>query len=81
MDLFKLKQNQTTVGREIGAGVVTFMAMAYIIFVNPKILAAAMGEEFVPGPGGGHLFRGRAAQHSHGAGQQLSLCPGLGHGA
>lgn len=48
MDLFKLKQNQTTVGREIGAGVVTFMAMAYIIFVNPKILAAAMGEEFIP---------------------------------
>ena len=48
MDVFKLKQNQTTVGREIGAGVVTFMAMAYIIFVNPKILAAAMGEELVP---------------------------------
>jgi AGZA family xanthine/uracil permease-like MFS transporter len=48
MDVFKLKQNQTTAGREIGAGVVTFMAMAYIIFVNPKILAAAMGEEFIP---------------------------------
>lgn len=48
MDPFKLRENQTTVGREIGAGVVTFMAMAYIIFVNPKILAAAMGEEFVP---------------------------------
>ncbi len=48
MDLFKLKQNHTTVGREMGAGVVTFMAMAYIIFVNPKILAAAMGEEFIP---------------------------------
>jgi AGZA family xanthine/uracil permease-like MFS transporter len=48
MDIFKLRQNQTTVGREIGAGVVTFMAMAYIIFVNPKILAAAMGEDLVP---------------------------------
>ncbi len=48
MDLFKLKENRTTVGRELAAGVVTFMAMAYIIFVNPKILAAAMGEEFVP---------------------------------
>jgi len=48
MDLFKLKENQTTVGREVGAGVVTFMAMAYIIFVNPKILAAAMGEELIP---------------------------------
>ncbi len=48
MDIFKLKENQTTIGREITAGVVTFMAMAYIIFVNPKILGAAMGEELVP---------------------------------
>ena len=30
------------------AGMVTFMAMAYIIFVNPKILAAAMGDELFP---------------------------------
>jgi AGZA family xanthine/uracil permease-like MFS transporter len=30
------------------AGIVTFMAMAYIIFVNPKILAAAMGSELFP---------------------------------
>jgi adenine/guanine/hypoxanthine permease len=48
MDIFKLKQSRTTAGREIVAGLVTFMAMAYIIFVNPKILAAAMGEELVP---------------------------------
>jgi adenine/guanine/hypoxanthine permease len=48
MDIFKLRENKTTVGREIGAGVVTFMAMAYIIFVNPQILSAAMGEEFIP---------------------------------
>ena len=48
MDIFKLKANRTTVGREIIAGVVTFMAMAYIIFVNPKILAAAMGDELLP---------------------------------
>lgn len=48
MDIFKLKENQTTVGREIVAGVVTFMAMAYVIFVNPKILAAAMGDELLP---------------------------------
>jgi AGZA family xanthine/uracil permease-like MFS transporter len=48
MDIFKLKENHTTVGREVTAGVVTFMAMAYIIFVNPKILGAAMGEELVP---------------------------------
>jgi AGZA family xanthine/uracil permease-like MFS transporter len=36
------------VGREMVAGIVTFMAMAYIIFVNPKILAAAMGSELFP---------------------------------
>ncbi len=48
MSIFKLRENRTTAGREIMAGVVTFMAMAYIIFVNPKILAAAMGEELVP---------------------------------
>ncbi len=48
MDFFKLKENRTTAGREITAGVVTFMAMAYIIFVNPKILAAAMGDDLVP---------------------------------
>lgn len=48
MDWFKLVERRTTVGRELVAGVVTFMAMAYIIFVNPKVLAAAMGEEYVP---------------------------------
>ena len=48
MSIFKLKENRTTIGREFMAGVVTFMAMAYIVFVNPKILASAMGEEFVP---------------------------------
>jgi AGZA family xanthine/uracil permease-like MFS transporter len=48
MNLFKLKENRTTAGREIVAGMVTFMAMAYIIFVNPKILAAAMGNDLFP---------------------------------
>lgn len=48
MNVFKLKENQTTAGREIVAGMVTFMAMAYIIFVNPKILAAVMGDELLP---------------------------------
>lgn len=48
MVFFKLKEKQTSLGREIAAGVVTFMAMAYIIFVNPKILATAMGEELLP---------------------------------
>lgn len=37
--LFKLKKYNTTVGREIVAGLTTFMTMAYIIFVNPDILS------------------------------------------
>lgn len=37
--LFKLKQNKTTVATELIAGLTTFMAMSYIIFVNPAILS------------------------------------------
>jgi AGZA family xanthine/uracil permease-like MFS transporter len=37
--LFQLEQNHTTVGRELAAGLTTFAAMAYILAVNPAILA------------------------------------------
>ena len=36
---FKLKENGTTVSREIVAGLTTFFAMSYIIAVNPNILS------------------------------------------
>lgn len=36
---FKLKEHGTTVSTEIVAGITTFFAMAYIIFVNPQILS------------------------------------------
>ena len=36
---FKLSENKTTVKTEIIAGATTFFTMAYIIFVNPSILA------------------------------------------
>ncbi|MBP6520509.1 MULTISPECIES: NCS2 family permease [unclassified Shewanella] len=39
--LFKLKQNQTSIKQEAVAGLTTFMTMAYIIFVNPMMLADA----------------------------------------
>lgn len=39
--LFKLTQHGTTAGREVQAGCTTFAAMAYILAVNPAILAAA----------------------------------------
>ena len=39
--LFKLSANKTTVKTEIMAGITTFMTMAYILAVNPGILADA----------------------------------------
>ncbi|MCL2332879.1 MAG: NCS2 family permease [Actinomycetia bacterium] len=45
---FKISERGSTVATEVVAGVTTFLAMAYIIFVNPSILAGAMGMEFFP---------------------------------
>jgi len=39
--IFKLDQHRTTPGREFQAGLTTFAAMAYILAVNPAILANA----------------------------------------
>ena len=36
---FRLRERGTTFGTEVRAGLTTFMVMAYIIFVNPQILA------------------------------------------
>ena len=36
---FKFKENGTTLGREVIAGLTTFFAMAYIIVVNPTLLS------------------------------------------
>jgi len=38
---FKLTENHTTVRRELVGGVTTFMTMAYIVVINPQILAQA----------------------------------------
>lgn len=38
---FKLSEHGTTVRTEVLAGITTFLTMAYIMFVNPSILAAA----------------------------------------
>ncbi len=42
---FELTERGTTVSTEIRAGVTTFLTMAYIIFVNPSILSAAIDVE------------------------------------
>jgi len=38
---FELKHNGTTLGREVVAGLTTFVTMSYIVVVNPAILKAA----------------------------------------
>ena len=38
---FRLSENQTTVRRELLAGLTTFLTMAYIVVVNPQILSQA----------------------------------------
>lgn len=37
--IFKLKENNTNISTELIAGLTTFLAMAYIIFINPSILS------------------------------------------
>ncbi len=39
--VFRLTENQTTVQRELLGGLTTFMAMAYVVVVNPRILGEA----------------------------------------
>jgi AGZA family xanthine/uracil permease-like MFS transporter len=41
MNVFDLTARKTTVGTEVRGGVTTFLTMAYILFANPSILAAA----------------------------------------
>ncbi|MEW6606926.1 MAG: NCS2 family permease [bacterium] len=47
--IFNLRENNTTVRKEIIAGLTTFMTMSYIIFVNPIILSAGPLEGVGPG--------------------------------
>ncbi|MFZ3215918.1 MAG: NCS2 family permease [Candidatus Acidiferrales bacterium] len=39
--IFHLAENETTVRRELLAGLTTFMTMAYVVVVNPRILSEA----------------------------------------
>jgi AGZA family xanthine/uracil permease-like MFS transporter len=39
--VFRLRENSTTVRTEVVAGLTTFLTMAYIVFVQPAVLAAA----------------------------------------
>ncbi|MDR1747811.1 MAG: NCS2 family permease, partial [Spirochaetaceae bacterium] len=46
--LFKLKEHNTTVKREVLAGLTTFLTMAYILAVNPSMLGE-IGNGMTPG--------------------------------
>ncbi|MGN0432298.1 MAG: NCS2 family permease [Lachnospiraceae bacterium] len=48
---FKLKENNTNVRTEIAAGLTTFFAMAYIVFVNPNQVAAEGANGWLAGLG------------------------------
>ncbi len=76
--LFKLKEHNTNVKTEVVAGVTTFLTMAYIIFVNPSLLAMAgmdYGAVFVAtclAAAIGSLIMGLWANYP------IALAPGMG---
>lgn len=76
--LFHLKAHQTTVRTEILAGITTFLTMAYVLFVNPSILAKTgmdQGAVFVAtclAGALGSLIMGLVANYP------IALAPGMG---
>lgn len=77
-NLFQLKAHHTTIRREVIAGITTFLTMAYIITVNPAILANAgmdFGSVFVAtciAAALGTAVMGLAANYP------VALAPGMG---
>jgi AGZA family xanthine/uracil permease-like MFS transporter len=78
---FHLSEQNTTVGRELLAGLTTFVSMAYILFVNPSILGAA-------GMDKGAVFTATALSAIIGcllmaflANYPIAIAPGLGDNA
>ncbi len=55
---FKFAERGTTFGTEVRAGVTTFMVMAYIIFLNPNIIAGPLGLDPVAVSAGTALIAG-----------------------
>lgn len=77
-NLFKLKENGTNAKTEMMAGITTFMTMAYILAVNPTILAAS-------GMDSGAIFTATAISACIGtllmaglANYPFALAPGMG---
>ena len=70
---FKLKENNTTAKTEVMAGITTFMTMAYILAVNPTMLAAAGMDKTA-------VLIATALASFIGAPCKLSVCTGTGDG-
>ncbi|MDR1867571.1 MAG: NCS2 family permease [Treponema sp.] len=77
--LFQLKKHQTTVKREVVAGITTFLTMTYILAVNPAML----GE--IPGMAKGGIFTATAVASIVAtlimgflANLPIALAPGMG---
>ena len=84
---FKLQERGTTVSREIIAGITTFLAMAYILAVNPAILSGAGIPDLPAGllPSAGPVFTATAISAAIAtlvmafvANLPVALAPGLG---
>ena len=79
--VFHLKEANTTIRREVLAGLTTFVSMAYILFVNPQVLGAA-------GMDKGAVFTATALSAILGsilmaflANYPIAIAPGLGDNA
>ena len=76
--VFEIQQRGSTIRREILGGVTTFMAMSYILFVQPAVLKAAgmdMGGVFMAtciSSAAGCLLMGLLANYP------IALAPGMG---
>ena len=57
-DYFKFRERNTNLATEARAGLTTFMVMAYIIFLNPGIIAKPLGLDPVAVSAGTALIAG-----------------------
>lgn len=82
---FGMTENQTTWKREVLAGTTTFLAMAYILAVNPGILSFALTAAGVDAPNPGAVFTATALASAIGclimglwARYPIATAPGMG---
>ena len=76
---FKFRTRQDRLGTEVRAGLTTFMVMAYIIFLNPNIIAKPLGLDPIA-VAAGDGARGRHHDHRMGlvSNYPFALAAGLG---